>query len=237
MRGGNLPHFVGHACQPLHISYLFNGDPDDLVPGFVRDPQKHEKRAAQIPNGTGVHSAYEDDMVNTHVPEIMAGIDQRIKSASPLPLVTGGHNAAVAVVELMNRTFAAVPPRKIIDVFLPIQEEKPSARASALWTSLGDGTMDVMADGCFTLAQIWDSAWEEGSGDNTMAKTVAVSETALERLYQDPDFMPSHTLDTISTVLEATSVSAASSRRPGAPPSHLPPAAKKSKAARSKRKD
>jgi hypothetical protein len=97
--------------------------------------------------------------------------------------------------------------------------------------------MDVMADGCFTLAEIWDSAWEQGSADNTMPKTVAVSETALERLYQDPDFMPSHTLDTISTVLQATSVSATSSRRPGLPPSHLHPAAKKSKAARSKRKD
>ena len=34
---GILSHYVGDACQPLHISYLFNGDPDRAKPGLVRD--------------------------------------------------------------------------------------------------------------------------------------------------------------------------------------------------------
>src|SRR5262249_975407 len=52
---GIVSHYVGDACQPLHISYLFNGDPDSKVPGTVRDESgKHE---GMIAKGTGMHSA------------------------------------------------------------------------------------------------------------------------------------------------------------------------------------
>ena len=72
---GILSHYVGDSCQPLHISYLFNGDPDHTVDGVMRDPQTGEKKHGQIPLGLGVHSAYEDQMIDRHVPEIMKGVD------------------------------------------------------------------------------------------------------------------------------------------------------------------
>ena len=53
---GILSHYVGDACQPLHISYMFNGDPDHKVEGTVRDPKTGEKSDGQVPTGTGVHS-------------------------------------------------------------------------------------------------------------------------------------------------------------------------------------
>src|SRR5262249_36977202 len=93
---GILSHYVADSCQPLHISYMFNADRDQKVQG----------EDGQVPRGTGVHSAYEDDMVDNHVPEIMAGVDAILSHPAHPPLVTGGHAAAVAVVNLMQQTFA-----------------------------------------------------------------------------------------------------------------------------------
>jgi type IV secretory pathway TrbL component len=61
--------------------------------------------------------------------------------------------------------------------------------------------MDVMADGCVCLAHLWECAWKEGNGDANITKLGAISETTLENIYQNSDFMPSHTLDTIGSVL------------------------------------
>jgi hypothetical protein len=227
---GIVSHYVGDACQPLHISYMFNGDPDHTVLGTVTDPKTHQKVPGQVPTGQGVHSAYEDDMVNANVTEILSktGIDQRIPAVNPLPLFSGGHAAAVAVVQLMTRTFAAIQPQTIIDTFVPVQTEKPAAYSAVLWAKLGKSTMDVMADGCLSLAQIWDSAWKEGGGDQTIKNFSAISQTALEKLYQDPNFMPSHTLDTISSVLGST-VPAPVAPKPAKKKNKKNPPAKKTK--------
>src|SRR5262249_3801357 len=62
---GVLSHYVGDACQPLHISYMFNGDPDDKVPTPVKN---HGVTTTEmLPRAKGVHAAYEDDMVNYHI--------------------------------------------------------------------------------------------------------------------------------------------------------------------------
>jgi hypothetical protein len=210
---GILSHYVGDSCQPLHISYMFNGDPDHTVAGT--DPKTHQP--ADIPVGHGVHSAYEDDMVDRHVQEIFSGVDARLARNAKPPLVTGGHAAAVAVVELMQKTFDAIAPQKIVDEFVKVQDDKPAARADALWSSLGDDTIDVMADGCFCLAQLWDSAWEEGNGDLTVNSLGAISEADLEHLYQNPNFLPSHTLDTIGPLLQGAPAPAAGGHQPARP--------------------
>ncbi len=212
---GILSHYVGDSCQPLHISYMFNGDPDHPVPGTVRDPDTKKKVKGKVPRGTGVHSAYEDDMVDRHVPEIVAGVASVVASAAKPPLVTGGHSAAVAVVELMQKTFAAVAPADLIDQYVKSEASKPAARADALWKKFGAGTINVMADGCLCLASLWDSAWQEGGGDATMPAAAAIPQTQLEELYQNPDFLPSHTLNTIGPLLAGTPAPAApATRRP-----------------------
>jgi len=58
-----------------------------------------------------------------------------------------------------------------------------------------------MADGCFCLAQIWDSAWKEGKGDVSMTSFDTIDEATLEDLYRNPDFLKSYTLNTIGPVL------------------------------------
>src|SRR5262249_34736864 len=161
--------------------------PDNTVAGTVRDRRTGRKTQGQVPEGVGVHSAYEDDMVNRHVQEIFQGVDSYLSQHSLLPNVVGGHEAAVAVIELMQKTFDTIAPRKIIAEFMNVQDEKPAGRADAMWESLGEDTIRVMGDGCICLAQIWDSAWQEGNGDTTINSLAAIDETVLSNLYQDPN--------------------------------------------------
>src|SRR5262249_58595634 len=73
---GILSHYVGHACQPLHISYMFNGDPADSERVEQRNRRTGELEEVDQPRAAGVHSAYEDRMVNYHIAEIIEGRDQ-----------------------------------------------------------------------------------------------------------------------------------------------------------------
>jgi hypothetical protein len=222
---GIISHYVGDSCQPLHISYLFNGDPDQLVPGMVKDAAGN-KVPGQVPRGNGVHASYEDDMIDDNVLAMSNGVDARLQAAAAWPLLSaGGHSAAVSVVNLMQKTFAAIAPAEIIDTFVPLMDEKPAARATAMWAKLGERTMDVMSDGCLCLAQLWDSAWDQGDGDQNVSQLGAIDPATLENIYRPVSFLPSHTLDTIGPVLGAAPTSAT-------PASRVKTAAKKKAAAR-----
>ncbi len=170
---GVVAHYVGDACQPLHISYLFNGDPD--------------RKDGGKKFGKGVHGAYEADMVNAHGAEILAGVSTGLEGASLPPTFQGGQAAAFATVDLMGRTFQNLSPMEIVDAY---------AAGRDLWQSFGSGTVKTLVQGVLTLAGIWQSAWDEGSGDEIPAsQLVAVGEDDLVRLTSDPTFIPSLTLD------------------------------------------
>jgi hypothetical protein len=159
-------------------------------------------------------------MVDRHVPEVVQGVRSAISSASQPPLVTGGHGAAVAVVGLMQKTFAAIAPADIVNEYVKSNESRPAQRADALWKKFGTATINVMAGGCVCLAQLWDSAWQEGNGDVSIRSSDAIPQERLEALYQDPNFLPSCTLDTVGRVLstqEATGSSANSQAKTGSP--------------------
>jgi hypothetical protein len=200
---GILSHYVGDACQPLHISYLFNGDPDHLESAQQRDRKTHEMVTVNLPRGTGVHAAYEDGMVDRHSAEILNGIEAQAKSGTAVPLVQGGHSAAVAVVSLMQQTFDTIQPRDIVDTYVRENDSSPKQVADALWDEFGKKTIHVMVLGCRYLAMLWDSAWKEGGGDDTVKDLGEIQQDALEALYQDRKFLPSHTLDTIGPILMA----------------------------------
>lgn len=184
---GILSHYVGDACQPLHISYMFNGDP-------------------ATNKGTGVHSAYEDGMVNYHTPEILAGVDQLIAQPRKFVPIQNGQNAAQATVQLMQTTFSTIRPPDIVEEFVQASGNGAGnkAVADALWNRFGQDTIQIMAAGAQTLAYIWNCAWQAGHGDINVPKQklVAVDEDRLITLYSDPDFLPSKTLDTIGPLLQ-----------------------------------
>src|SRR5262249_3129728 len=141
---GILSHYVGDSCQPLHISFLFNGDPDHTVPGTVRDHKTEEKKPGRAARGTVFHGAYEEVMIDRHVQEFIPGVDSKLQPPPHPPLVKGGHAAAVAVVDLMQQTFETIPPREIINEFLKVEDEKPAAPADAIWGGLRERRVPVV---------------------------------------------------------------------------------------------
>ena len=87
---GLVSHYVGDASQPLHGSYLADG-----VPATPTAPAL----------GQGVHSAYESSMVDAFSAEILAGLQATLTHrGAEQGQILSGHDAAVAVVRLMDRT-------------------------------------------------------------------------------------------------------------------------------------
>jgi hypothetical protein len=126
---GVLTHYVGDACQPLHISYLHDGDPLRAVTHTVhhRNGGQDERKD---PLGMGVHSAYEDDMVNAHREDILEGLKGTPKAGAN-ERVADGFSAARETVELMQATFELLPPTDIVQAYLNFHGPKTSGNSSA----------------------------------------------------------------------------------------------------------
>ncbi|HXE63945.1 MAG TPA: hypothetical protein VN519_10425 [Bryobacteraceae bacterium] len=172
---GTCAHYVGDACQPLHCSFLHDGYPGG--------------------KGSGVHSAYEDKMLRSHAPEILTELTKALSNASgKVTPPKNGQEAAVAVVELMRRTFKTIPPADIVDAFVAKKD---------LWTEFGAGTVKVIQDGVRTLQAVWQGAWSAGNGEAVgQAKLAAAATGDLIKLYRNKNWAPSKTLKTIKDVLQ-----------------------------------
>lgn len=196
---GVLAHYVGDACQPLHGSYLDDGDP-------FRNPDG-SKSTTMLPHGKGfahgVHVAYEDDMVDANVATLIAKLKTAMPAHHGMSLVKGGQNAGFATMELMRRTRKQLVPMSIVEAYGALVLAKDTHSApSALWKKFGAGTVKVIVDGCRTLAMLWESAWVEGKGAKIpKAALNAVSRTKLQQIYEAQDFLPSQPLGSIDQLL------------------------------------
>lgn len=174
---GLMAHYVGDACQPLHVSELHHGS------------------GAQE---SGVHSAYETAMLNRYHAELVAEIGNVANNWPTVGAITGdGHAAAVAVVELMRRTVTRLPPQKVIDSF---NEHAGRKRSAGMWADLGKNTAKGIYDGAVTLARLWQGAWEvgrAGAGDPPMP-AAAESHQALAQLYRNANFLKSYKLQDVT---------------------------------------
>lgn len=183
---GLVAHYVGDACQPLHGSYLSNGMPDGT--------------------GAGVHSAYETTMVDRHLMQLAAGAEQAVNSAPAPAPVASATAAAVCVVQLMDRSARSVDRLALVRAYAAVAAKPGDATVAvtdALWDRFGGPTIGLFADGAVTLAGLWASAWELAGGEAAFPADAlsAVDPGALQRLYEDPAFVPSLTLDQIGPVL------------------------------------
>jgi hypothetical protein len=174
--GGLMAHYVGDACQPLHISKLHHGHPG-----------KNESR---------VHSVYETAMLDQHAAEMNAAVKEVLKDPPEPPAVKGnGHQAALAVVELMRRTVTRLPPENVIRAY-----NETHHRTADMWDELGERTAQCLVDGAATLARIWEGAWHEGrqNGHHKALPTTAFTEKELAELYNTKTFVESFTLQEIT---------------------------------------
>src|SRR5262249_28522863 len=148
--------------------------------------------------GQGVHSAYEDKMVDAHRDLILAGLDQTAKVTSP-EHIANGREAAIRTVAMMRQTFKRLPPQKILDAFLA--RDKNYSVADQLWREFGDRTIAAMQDGTRLRAVLWESAWIAGGGESKPRDTSALDEQQAMGICAPAEFLPSLTVNEIGKVL------------------------------------
>jgi hypothetical protein len=195
---GVLTHYIGDACQPLHISYLHDGDPlRKTTHTFTKG--KHEGETEERPLGQGVHSAYEDAMVSVGREEILKGLKSTPK-ATKAEKINNGFEAAERTIAMMRDTFKTIPPVDLVNAFIDF-DGKPKETSEFLWKKFGNKTIKVMQGGAHLLAVLWESAWDLGDGDINITSTRALKEAEAMKICSDPDFVPSVTIKQIGALL------------------------------------
>jgi hypothetical protein len=176
---GCLAHYVGDACQPLHSSQHSDGL-----------------------NGasTGVHSTYEDNMVDAYADEIAAGIGDAIANLTLKPrAIQSPRDAAMAAMDLMVFAQKTLPPETICQTYNGARPgtsksaTKNKAVLDALWQHCGQATIEVIAAGAVTLGAIWEAAWKLSrsvEGSKWLTRTFDGT-TDLMPLYEDRAFLRS----------------------------------------------
>jgi len=121
---GVLAHYVGDACQPLHISFLHHGDPDNPVTTTTHTSGKKAGQTEPVNLSFGVHEDYEQTMFrdrhgNAHEGEDLKSQLQALlnRGASNGALVEGGREAGIATVEMMKQTFETIAPKELCDAY------------------------------------------------------------------------------------------------------------------------
>jgi hypothetical protein len=196
---GVLTHYIGDACQPLHISMLHDGDPEQPVTRTVHH-RNGTVEEVQEPKGKGLHAAYEDDMVNAHRGDILDGLEETTVPKAAERIQTG-FIAAKRTIELMHATLKSLPPKKILKEFLRFKGKKADC-AEDFWDHFGTKTNQCMQDGTHLLAVLWESAWETGGGEQTITTFDKLMPEAAVDICADPDFIPSRSIEKIGELLQ-----------------------------------
>ena len=195
---GVLTHYIGDACQPLHISYLHDGDPENLIEHTFKKG-KNEGKTEMRPFGQGVHGGYEDAMVSAFKEEVLDGLKKTPKTKKA-EMITTGFDAAKLTIGMMRQTFKSIPPRRIVEEFGNF-DGKPAERAEHLWNQFGKKTIANMQSGAHLLAVLWESAWEKGKGETKVTSTKALTEKQAMKICADPDFIPSVSISRVGALL------------------------------------
>lgn len=204
---GLMAHYVGDACQPLHVSFLHHGRPGH-------------------PEEEKVHSVYETQMLDRNTLDLVQKVNAAAAALKPLPRVTSGSEAAGAIVALMRRTVKTIEPIEVIDAY---NDADGRERLPHMWDVLGDRTALCIAHGAQTLAMLWDSAWIAGGAP---AKAPLISQQVLMNLYNDPTFAPAERLTTLVTMLTKPSAKLTIKAAPPAKKAKAPKAKPKAKRGR-----
>ncbi len=173
--GGTMSHYVGDACQTLHISHLHHG----------RDDSEKD-----------VHSDYETEMVDRKMQELFDGVNATAKKVKQADMIgASGKAAAKRIIQLMDSTQRTLSPLTVCKSYTKYKGQ--AKRFDKMWDQLGDRTITNVAEGCRVMAILWQSAWIAGNGDSiATAKLTERSKTALKKLYDDKEkFVPSYRLN------------------------------------------
>lgn len=173
--GGTMAHYVGDACQPLHISYLHHG----------ADASE-----------SAVHSDYETTLIDRKSEELFKGVDAIKKKVTVAELIdANGKSAAKLVLRLMKATVNRLPPEDVLQAW---RDYKGRGKYDRMWKDLGPRTIKNIAAGSHTMAILWQSAWKHGGGSSVPAsKLRKASRAKLQSLYEDKSFVKSYRLSDV----------------------------------------
>jgi hypothetical protein len=194
---GVLAHYVGDACQPLHGSYLDDGDPFRHPDGTPSTTMLGHSKGF----GHGVHTAYEKTMINENFGDVVNGVRNSLGNNHGMTLITGGRNAGFAIMELMRRSRARIDPMTLVNKYAALKSAGTPV-SNGLWAQFGTKTIETMKDGCCVLAMLWDSAWAEGGGPalpQTLLKRF--NRPTLQGIYEGQNFLKSVALGEIDQFL------------------------------------
>ncbi|MCA1815211.1 MAG: hypothetical protein LC746_02165 [Acidobacteria bacterium] len=219
---GTLAHYVGDACQPLHISYLHHGNPDQahqVTRMITHAKGKNAGKTEPLNESSGVHEDYEQNMFKgASGEEMKQQLRQSLGGGSNGAHVAGGREAARRTVAMMQSTFDRVKPARLVKFYddaLKANKSK-SEILGALWDKFGKDTVAVMSDGCRLLALLWESAWAEGVGDQKIKTLTELDRGDLVACYKPRTFLTSYLLTEIGAHLKGLNGSAAGTHQPAA---------------------
>jgi hypothetical protein len=188
---GVVSHYVGDACQPLHGSYRSDGYRDQAPADAKKWP------------GKGVHSTYEDKMVDRFSPQLLPMIGPAAAAFSgsgQVPRIGDGREAAFATVKLMAYAAETLKPTDLCDEHIRLGGGSSARVVTGLWDAFKEQTAQVMGAGACYLAALWEGAFAK-SRVSLPDDADAVPEDELAAIYQDKSFAPSLTLDKIAEEL------------------------------------
>lgn len=174
---GCLAHYIGDACQPLHVSRFHHGFPPVKAHSVAYD----------------VHSIYETTMLNTFPGKIVDGVNAILKNVRVKPKFKTGQHAAWRTIDLMKQTIALIPPADLVTTYN--KGANVNERVQRMWHDFGPQTIQSIANGAICLGEIWESAWEEGGGANIpLTKLNPIIPKRLSAIYNKPSFLLSRAL-------------------------------------------
>lgn len=190
---GVLAHYDGDSCQPLHSTYLTDGNP------FKRPSGSPTSKMLGLGKGWGggVHSAYETDMISANLGDLRSLVQEELSHPHPHPpILRTGREAAWEALELMRRSRENIDPMELVEFYAA---HMGAADIDAqLWNEFGTRTVKTMVDGCRVLAWLWDSAWELGNGDAIPDGELTKKEGwRVKEICQPETFLPSLSLEDI----------------------------------------
>ena len=105
------------------------------------------------------------------------------------------------MLQLIAATHATIAPRDIVAKWVELRGSARGERTQAMWDTFGAPTVACMARGARYLGHFWVAAWVAGDGDKKIGEGAVVSEKALMKLYNDPNKLPSVSLDRYPAIL------------------------------------
>jgi hypothetical protein len=174
---GVLAHYVGDACQPLHVSYLHHGRPGH-------------------PEEENVHAYYETGLLDRFRVELINGLNQELDGYEITSTFSGSATAANATMDLMRYTLEEIPPLEVIEAY---NEYDGYQRGTHMWEVLHERTIRCMSQGALYLAEMWESAWLEGGGSSIAnSKLKEQSKSRLKTQYMKKEWLESNWLRDMS---------------------------------------